>query len=101
MVAVGTGAAMARQMLEHRQDAAGLQSLRYRSRYGRDLAGLGSIGPVADHRVAAGGRNVCQRKTVNVYPENVQICCNQAASKPRSGQSNGLLPVIQRSIAGP
>ena len=84
VVAVGAGAAMARQMLEHRQNTPGQQALRDGACDGGDLAGLGSIGAVADHRVAAGDRNIGQRKAVNVYPKNTELCRDQVTSEPSS-----------------
>ncbi len=71
VVAVGRRPAMARQVLEHRQDAAGHEAFGDRAGDGRDLAGLGSIGAVADHRVGAGAKNIGQRKAVDVYPKNI------------------------------
>ena len=86
---------MARQMLEHRQDAAGQQALRDRAGDGRDLARLGSIGAVADHRVGAGYRNIRQRKAIDVDAEDAKICRDQMAAEPGSRQASGRLPVEQ------
>ncbi len=99
-VAVGAGAAMTGQVLEHRQDAAGQQALRDRAGDGRDLCRLGSIGAVADHRVAAGDRNVGQRKAVDVDPKNTEVCRDQVTAEPSSGQARGHVAVVERAIAG-
>ncbi len=69
MVAVGRGAAMTRQVLKHREYAAGLQALGDRLGDGRDFAGLATIGTVANHRIAAGNRHVGNRQAVDVDAE--------------------------------
>ena len=102
VVAVGGGAAMARQVLEHRQDAAGQQALGDGAGDGRDLARLGAVGAVADHRVAARDRHVGQRQAVDVDAE-------RAAGRPRSGgrpsraaaRPDGRLAVVELAVAAP
>ena len=99
-VAVHAGAAMPGQVLEHRQNAAGQQALRDRPGDGGDLAGLSSIGAVADHRVGAGDQNIGQRKAVNVYPKNTELCRDQVTSEPSSSQARGHVAIVDRAIAG-
>ena len=52
-------------MLQDRQHPALFQPFRYGARDRRDLAGLGSVSAVADHRVRPGHRNVRQWQAIN------------------------------------
>ena len=75
------GAAMARQVLEHRQDAAGHAAPARSRRRWRRPCRLGAIGAVADHRVAAGDRNVGDRQAVDVDAKSAQVCRDQMAGQ--------------------
>ena len=100
VMAVGRRPAMARQMFEHRQDPARQQALGDRPGDGRDLAGLGSVGAVADHRVRAGNKNIGQRKAIDIDPKNIELCRDQVTSEPSSGKTRGHVSIVDRAIAG-
>ena len=99
VVAVGGRPAMPRQVLEHRQDPAGHEPLRDRPGDGCDLAGLGSIGAVADHRVAAGYRHIRQRQAIHIDADALEVGRDQVAGKPSGGEPCGRLAVVERAIA--
>mgnify|MGYP001586967502 CR=1 FL=1 len=98
-VAVGGGAAMARQVLEDRQDAAGQQPLGDGFGDVGDFGNVGTIGPVPDHRVAAGNRNIRDRQAVDVDAERMQIGRDQASGKSGGGDTGGGNTVIKLAVA--
>src|SRR6516165_6826894 len=78
-----TCAAMPRQVLEHRQNAAlhqsGRESAGKRGHFGR----IGAIGPIPNHRIGIRGRHVGNWRAVDVNPKLRQIIGNQPPAEPR------------------
>ncbi len=81
-MAVDPGAAVARDVLEDRQHAAGEQPLAHRPAEASDAVGLGAIGAVADHRIGAGAGQVEHRQAVDGDAEPSQIVGDQAGAEP-------------------
>ena len=69
-MAVGGRPAMARQVLEHRQHAAGHEALGDGAGDGRDLGRFMTVGAVSDHRIGAGDRNIGQRCAIDIDAED-------------------------------
>ena len=83
-MAICGGPAVAGNVLQDRQDAALFQPLRDGAGDRRDLARFGSIGPVTDHRVGPGHRDVRQRQAIHRNPEVDQIGRDQPRTQPGS-----------------
>ena len=64
-MAIGGRPSVAGNVLQDGQDAALLQPLGDGAGNRRDLGRLGSIGPVADHGVGPGHRDVRQRQAID------------------------------------
>ena len=73
MVAIGSGAPMARQVLDDRQNPAALQPRRQRRRDHGDLVRRIAKGAIADHPVGAGDRHIGQRKAIDRDPRRGEI----------------------------
>ena len=69
---------MAGNVLQNGQNAALFQPLGDGPGDRRDLARLGSIGPVADHGIGAGDRHVRQRQAIDGDAEVDQVGRDQA-----------------------
>ena len=88
LMAVGRRAAVAGQVLEHRQHAALQETVRNRSGNGRDLRGRVAIGAVADHRVGTRDRHIGERQAIHVDAERAADRCaisrapSRAAARP-------------------
>ena len=86
-VAVGGGAAVAGDVLEHRQHAAGRAGLRRpRARSPRPCRRV-AVGAVADHRVGAGDRHVGERQAIDVDADRREIGGDQARAETGRLQS--------------
>ncbi len=99
-MAVGLGAAVAGQMLEHRQHAAGHEPLRDRAGDGRHLGRLRAVGPIADHSVTPGHRYVRQRQAIDVDTDGGKIGGDQVAGQPRRRDPGRRFAVIEFAVAG-
>ena len=99
-VAVGGGTAMPWNMLEHRQDAAGLQAIRDRARNRRDLVGGISVSTVANHRVCTADRHVGDRKTIDIDTDRLEIGGNQAGAETGGGEPCGGVPIVDAAVGG-
>ena len=87
-MAVDPGAAMAGNVLDDRQHAALEQPLAHRSGKLRDATRLGSVGPVADHRIRPGNRQVEHRQAIDRDAELFEIVGDQPRAEP--GRQLGL-----------
>ena len=100
VMAVGVGAAVAGQMLEHGQNAAGHEPLRDRAGDGRHFARLHAVGPIANHSVAPGHGDVRQRQAIDVDADRGKIGGDQVAGQPRRRDPGRRFAVIKLAVAG-
>ena len=63
------------------------------------LTGLGPIGPIADHRIAAGNRHVGDRQAIHVDADGAKVVGNQMTCEASDLEPDGLVPVVKRAIA--
>ena len=82
-MAIDPGPPVPGNVLDDREHAALEQPLADRSGKLRDAARLGSIGPVADHRIRPGNRDVEHRKTIDRDAELFEVVGNQPRAEPR------------------
>ena len=87
-MAVGGGAAVSGDVLEHRQNAPGQQAIGDRARQRRDLVCRLPIGAVADDRVGAGNRNIRDRQAIHVDTDRNQVLSHQTGA-----EMGGFVPV--------
>ncbi len=81
-MAVDLGPAMAGDVLDDRQNAAGQHALAHRTAEVRDPLRLCAIGAVADHRVGARSRQVEHRQRVDRDAERGEIVGHQPSAEP-------------------
>ena len=81
-----------------RKNAAGLKAISDRLGNCRDLARFAAIGAITDNRVAAGNRNVGDRKTIDVDAKRPEVGGDQMAGKARCRDADRRLPVIEFAI---
>ena len=99
-MAVGLGAAVARQVLEHRQHPTRHEPLRNRAGNGRDFGRFGAIGPIANNGIAARHRDVGDRQAIDVNSGTHQVGGDQMPSHARGGQPRSRFAVVECPIAG-
>ncbi len=87
-MAVDPGPPMSGNVLDDREHAALEQPLAHRSGKPRDATRLGSVGPVADHRIRPGNRDVEHRQTIDRNAELFEVVGNQPRAEP--GRQLGL-----------
>ena len=80
-VAVEGGAAMAGNVLHHRQDPAGEQPVRHRASDRRDLVRIVAVGAVADDRVGLVPRHVEHRRTIDVDAGGAELVGDQPVAQ--------------------
>jgi len=81
-MAVDPSTPMAGDVLYDRQHAAVEQPVARRSGKFRDATRLGSVGPVADHRMRPANWNVEHRKAIDRDAEISEIVRNQPSAEP-------------------
>jgi hypothetical protein len=81
-MAVGGGAAVAGDMLEHRQHAARHEPIGDAARQRRDLVRYLAIGAVADDAVGAVDRHIGQRQAIHVDAHGLKIARDQPRAEP-------------------
>ena len=101
VVAVGTGSAVARQVLKNRKDAASLQTISYCFGNNRNLAWLLAIGAVADDRIAICHRHVHDRQAVDIDAQRPKVGRDQMAREPRGRDAGSRLTVIKFAVERP
>ena len=84
-MAVGSGTAMAGNMLDDGKHAAGDEPLRGRPAADRDRVGRVPVGPVRDHRIGAGNGNIEHRKAIDRDAERSQVMRDEARPEPDGG----------------
>ena len=99
VMTVGCRPPMARQVLQHRENATCLQALGNGLGNSRHLAGLAAIGAVADNGVGAFQGNVGQRQAIDIDAERRKVGRNQMAGEPCGGNAGGRLAVVEVPIA--
>ena len=100
LMAVGIGAAVAGDVLEHRQHAARHQARRHRAADRGDLLRRAAIGAVADHGIGAARRNIGDRQAVDVDSERQEIAGDQPRAETRGGQALRHVAVVDPSVGG-
>jgi hypothetical protein len=98
-MAVGAGAAVAGDMLDHRQHAAVDQPVGHRPAEQGDRGGVGGEGPVADDVVGAGRRHVEHRRAVDGDAEVRQLQRDQGGVEPGRRDRRRLRPSEQLTEA--
>ncbi len=98
VMAVGEGAAVTGHVLDHRQDAAGQQTLGGGAAQLRHQGRLAGVGAVADDVVSAGHRHVQHRQAVDGDPDPAQVVGHQPG--PETDQFAGRQRVVGRLEEG-
>ena len=80
-MAVDASAAMARNVLKDRQDSAFEQPRAHSSGQARDPFPIAPIGPVADHRIRCGHRDIQDRQAIDGDAEPRQVVGDQPGAK--------------------
>ena len=97
-MAVGRGAAVTGQMLEHRQHAALAEPVGNRAGDRRNLVGALAIGAIPDHRIGAGDRHIGERQAIHVDPERREVAGDQARAQARRLQRRSGVAVLDPPI---
>ena len=101
LVAVDPGAAVPRNVLENRQNAARLQPLGNRFGYGGDFAGLVAVSTVSHNRVGIANWDVGERQAIDVDAKIEKVGGHEARPEPRRGKAQLSVSIICRSVRGP
>jgi hypothetical protein len=89
------GAPMPGNMLENRQYAALFQPLCHGASDGRDLVRLGSVGPVANHRIGACNRHIRQRQAIDGDAKLNEVRRHQPRAQACRGQAGRAIDVVK------
>ena len=101
LVAVRRRAAVAGQVLHHRQHAAIQQPARHRAGNGGDLVRTRAVGAVADHRSWPCDRHIGERKAVDVDAERLQIVQRSAGAPSRAAARAGRgIAIVKFAVGG-
>lgn len=99
-MAIGSGAAMPRNVFEHRQHAASKQTFRHGRGYRCYLFWRVAIGAIADHGIAIRGRDIGQRQAVHVDAEGMQVMGDQARTEFGRSKPVGGLMTVKSAVHG-
>ena len=97
---VRSGASVAGNVLENRQNTAVLQPLGHGASDRSDLSRFGSIGPVANDGIGAGNRDIRQRQAIDGYPEICKIRRDQPRAQPCRREAKRMVDVVKRPKNG-
>ena len=98
LMAVGGGATMARQVLDHGKNATARKSRRHGGGDGGDLVRALAIGAIPDHPVRAGNGHVGQGQAIDGDAHRGEVGSNEAGAEMRRPQAEGAIPGIEAGI---